>query len=341
MRFIVGMLPVSFLLGKAALRLLYGSRNSEQLYGADAVITGWMILTGLAEMAHLGMVAAGRSFCGSTKLFTSVTVVLVAVALVFLLIVRENKDRRSSIKDSQNNINIGDADNTKIDQNKSTPLMVALVLLIVLQLLLQAFVRPTYLDGDMTVETVNSILTTDTAYQVNPLTGQPYALGVPLRIKILGLPSFYAMMCRIFRMDTAELVWTWVPVFTWILAIMAFYSVAKALFPKDKKKQQLFLLFTIILLSVSGYLYGMEGFALQYAGYRGTTLRLVILLPYTISLLLRQKYRVLPLCILVEACIVWTLYGMGYCLLVTVGMMLVSYFVNRQKGRKPGEEAAG
>lgn len=322
MRFIVGMLPVSFLLGKAALRLLYGQQRSKQLHGADAVITGWMILIGLAEMAHLGMVAAGRSFCVCTKFWGAATAVLTVAALVFLLIKGKSKSQSHNA------------------QEKYTSLMIALALLMILQILLQAFVRPVYLNGDMTVETVNSILTTDTIYQVNPLTGQAYSLGVPSRIQILGLPSFYAMLCRIFHMEAANLVWTWVPVLTWILSFMAYYSVAKALFPKEKKKQQMFLLLAVVLLSVTGYLYGMEEFGLQYAGYRGTTLRLAILLPYTVSLLLRRKYRVLPLCILAEACMVWTLYGMGYCLLLTAVMLLIYYISGRKKGQKSGEEAA-
>lgn len=80
------------------------------------------------------------------------------------------------------------------------------------------------------------------------------------------------------------------------------------------------------------------------------TIRALVLLPYLLSCLMDRRYMGVILCILAEACMVWTLYGAGVCLLVTVAWLvlgtLVSRFRKRWKKRKmtdahgrSGEEA--
>jgi membrane-bound ClpP family serine protease len=95
---------------------------------------------------------------------------------------------------------------------------------------------------------------------------------------------------------------------------------------------------------------GVDGFDVFYGGFRGVTIRAAVLLPYLLSCLMDRKYTGVILCILAEACIVWTLYGAGVCLLVTVAWLilgaLVSQFRKRWEKRKmtdahgrSGEEA--
>ena len=80
------------------------------------------------------------------------------------------------------------------------------------------------------------------------------------------------------------------------------------------------------------------------------TIRALVLLPYLLSCLMDRRYMGVILCILAEACMVWTLYGAGVCLLVTVAWLilgaLVSQFRKRWEKRKmtdahgrSGEEA--
>ena len=70
------------------------------------------------------------------------------------------------------------------------------VIIIILQLVQVVMNQKLYLDGDMTRETVNSFLAEDAVYRVNPMTGQAYTLGMPLRLKILRLPTLYGILCR-------------------------------------------------------------------------------------------------------------------------------------------------
>ena len=68
---------------------------------------------------------------------------------------------------------------------------------------------------------------------------------------------------------------------------------------------------------------GVDGFDLFYGGFRGVTIRAVVLLPYLLSCLIERNYFGAVLCILAEACMVWTLYGAGVCLLITVGWLVL------------------
>lgn len=174
----------------------------------------------------------------------------------------------------------------------------------------------------MTVETVGSFLETDGIYQVNPMTGQAYTEGMPARLKILCLPSLYGFFCRLSGLTPERVVTAVVPVWVFVSSYAAFSCVGKCLFPESRKKRSCFLITTVILMWAGGSFYSMDGFDLLYCGYRGITIRNLVLIPWLISLCLRQKWLPAILCILAEACIVWTLYGMGACLLTAAGLFM-------------------
>ena len=85
---------------------------------------------------------------------------------------------------------------------------------------------------------------------------------------------------------------------------------------------------------------GMDGFDIFYGGFRGVTIRAVVLLPYLIACLMERKYFGVILCVLAEACMVWTLYGAGVCLLVTLGWIVLHKLLSLFPGRRK-KEAAG
>ena len=85
---------------------------------------------------------------------------------------------------------------------------------------------------------------------------------------------------------------------------------------------------------------GMDGFDIFYGGFRGVTIRAVVLLPYLIACLMERKYFGVILCVLAEACMVWTLYGAGVCLLVTLGWVVLHKLLSLLPGRRK-KEAAG
>lgn len=98
-------------------------------------------------------------------------------------------------------------------------------------------------------------------------------------------------------------------------------------------KRRTFLLIVGILFSTGAYMPGVDGFDVFYGGFRGVTIRAAVLLPYLLSCLMDRKYTGVILCILAEACIVWTLYGAGVCLLVTVAWLILGALVSQFRKR--------
>ena len=311
---------------------------------ADKLIIGFIILLGMAEAGHLLMVFGHRPFSDVALLYGAGAGVL-AVGVAGCLVWRYASERGTHSSSARQGRGVRNGRRRKhagwgeergsLTGKDITPVLAGACLVFGLLALYQfmTIASSNNIDrtGDMTVETVESILETGSAYEVNPLTGRAYTAGVPNRIRILGLPTFYAIICRVADLCTDavsgggshwELLTKWIPAAVLFLAYLAFWTVAKALFPekKDREKRMIFMAITAAVLCVGDYAFGMEGFGLLYGGYRGVTIRAAILVPYTFGLTLRHRWKETALCVLAEACIVWTLYGMGVCLVVALGM---------------------
>lgn len=319
---------VPCLLGMGALRLIYGSQTTREMNLSDCVLTGGMVLIGLAEAAHLAAVILGWSFSRCAKIFGLAVVILCLFSLFLVFL-----NRREWMQTLT-----GTGFNLAGDRSLFL-LRMGLVLGVLSELIFVIVFRRVYLGGDMTLETVVSFLDTDAVYLINPLTGEAYSQGMPFRLKILCLPFLYAALSSLFGIDPEFLVYGLVPAFVLLGSCLAFDSVGRFLFPEDRRKRVAFLLLTVLLLGVGDYMYGMDGFGLLHGGFRGVAIRGGILLPYTVGLMLRRKYRSVLLCILAEACMVWTLYGLGACLAVAVGMSVVTKVVGILQARG-GKEAS-
>lgn len=220
------------------------------------------------------------------------------------------------------------------DGGRPVALLLAFGVTVGLQLLFILLGSNHYLEGDMMVETVASFLQTDGIYRVNPMTGMEYTAGVPMRIKILSLPTLYAMLCRNIGCSPTLFVWWLVPVAVCILCYCAFGSLSRALFPDRPAGRAFFLLVVALVLWTGSYRFGMDGFGLLFCGWRAVTIRNLILIPYTLSLCLRRRFAEVVLCILAEACICWTLYGMGMCLAMLVLYLGVDVVGRRMERRR-------
>jgi len=276
----------------------------------DALLQGGMLFIGAAEAAHLMTLVMGWSFHRCAGLFLGVAALLCVLGAGYLLLQIRN---RMTIKCSLECSGPG--------EGIPWGMAVVFAALLLSQLLFVCMGDCQYRQGDLTVETVESFLATDGIYQVNPLTGQPYTEGIPSRLKILCLPTLYGSLCKLLKISPLVLVHRIVPVVTLLGCYTAFAALGRCLF-SERKKRVCFLIAVAILLWTGTYLYGMDGFNLLYCGWRGVSIRNGVLLPWLISLCLRKKWFSVLLCILAEACMVWTFYGMGVCLLATVGMIV-------------------
>ncbi|MCQ2538817.1 MAG: DUF6077 domain-containing protein [Acetatifactor sp.] len=289
----------------------------RKLSVSDIVLTGFIATVGGAECAHVLAVFLHKSFSLAAALTLGGTVAVFLCCLAFSVLVAR-RDRKS------------------IDplSKKEKWLLAALgcVCLWVFALLISG--KTIDVHGDMTVETVQSFLTTDAPYSVNPLTGEAYTAGMPMRLRVLCLPTLYGAFCKFLPVTP----WTWihtiVPCFVFVLSLVAFYTLGTTLFPESRERRPLFLLAVVLLLLAGTYAYGMDGFGLISSGWRGVSLRNLILMPYVFALALRRRYMGIVLCILAEACLVWTLYGLGMCLLTAAGILICDLILRRRISKK-------
>lgn len=290
----------------------------------DFVIFVFIALIGAAEVAHLYVVLLHQAFSRCVPVFIAAAAAFIVLLCGYLFWC--NRREGTTAK----------ADKTKLSR-KEKLLLLLFGVLVLSQLLFVATGTWVYLRGDMTVETVGSFLETDAAYDVNPITGAAYQGGIPMRLKVLCLPTLYGVLSRLTGIQPEYLVWQIIPVFMLLFAYAAYGSLAGSLFPEEREKKLLFLVIVAILIWIGSYRYGMDGFGLLYSGWRGVTLRNMILIPYALSLCLRKRYFSALACVAAEVCIVWTLYGLGACLAVAAGVTLTNLLCRRSEAGREAE----
>lgn len=303
----LSMLIMPWVAGSGILRILYGNSGNGEFSFCDALLTGGIAVIGVAEAVHLSAVFVHLSLDQCVLLFGGLTGILSLVSLAIWLIPHFRKNggaKRRALK-------------------KKSLLFLFPLFLFLGQAVYILLMGGIYLNGDMTVETVMSFLYSNEVYQVNPMTGAAYQGGIPLRLQILCLPTFYSILCRIFSLEPQTVVWQVVPCMTLVCCYGAFYCVGKTLFPESGKRQACFLSAMAILLWVGSYAPGMDGFGVLYGGFRGGVIRNTVLIPYLVALCLRKKWKLAVLCIVAEACLVWTLYGAGACMLLAAGLAVL------------------
>ncbi len=299
---------------------------------SDILIGGSLIIIGLTEVAHLAGCLLGWSFLTVTDLVLVGIIVMVLAGILISLIGHKKTMKVSAI-----------TGNTAPEKDKAirmqwilTGILAFLMLLQILRILTGERV---WLDGDMTLETVNTFLKENAIYTVDPLTGAAYTAGMPLRLRILCLPTLYGSLSRWTGMAAADVVYRLIPCVTLLLGYAAYGRLGEVIFGEDKTKRKIFLLVVGILFSAGAYMPGVDGFDLFYGGFRGVTIRAVVLIPYVIACLMEKKYVGVILCVLAEACMVWTLYGTGVCLLITVGWIVLHRLFLLLSGRRKKEAA--
>ena len=285
---------------------------------SDTLIRGSLILIGLTEAVHLAGCLLGWSFSLVTKLWLGGAAVLLLAAVLFAALCRHNNDRKRTNAQPVR----------RLDRTQSV-LTAGLALFVLIQILRIVTGGTAWLSGDLTLETVNTFLSEDAVYTVNPLTGAVYSQGLPLRLKVLCLPTLYGVLVKLTGLAAADVVYRLIPCIVLLLGYLAYGRLAGSLFAEKRTHRLVFLLVVGILWSAGAYMPGVDGFNLFYGGFRGVTIRGLILIPYLIASLIDRKYVDVVLCILAEACIVWTMYGAGVCLLITVAWVILELLLRK------------
>ena len=152
--------------------------------------------------------------------------------------------------------------------------------------------------------------------------------------------TLYGSLCRWTGLEPGLMVQRIVPMAVLLGSYGAFSLLGRTLFPQEGRMRALFLLLVSALMWAGAYAYGMEGFDLLCSGWRGVSIRGGVLLPWTASLCLRRKWLGVCLCVLAEACMVWTFYGCGACLAMAAGLAAAGLLCRKLTGRARGGRAA-
>lgn len=196
--------------------------------------------------------------------------------------------------------------------------------------------------GDIMTETVNSFLSDDGIYRVNPANGQMYTRGISERIKMLSLPTDYAILCMTFGMDAKDMIRHVIPVVVLMASLMAYKRLSRSLLGERGKWNYLFLIFVLLVFFFGDGAVYLPGYQVLHSGYLGESIRDLVLIPLTFSLMLdlskqRNLFHILMVgaCFMAEASICVTLWGMGSCLLVAAVMLMVNVMLSfrRKAGR--------
>lgn len=280
---------------------------------SDLLIRGCLIIIGLTEVAHLAGCLLGWSFLAVTELLLAEIAAAVLVLILSGLIAHKN-----SI------IGKPAPENSKTSGRQQI-LTVVLVFFILLQVLWILTGERVWTDGDMTLETVNTFLKENSIYTVDPLTGEPYTTGHVFPSEA-AVPAYSVRNHQpLERMAPETVVYRLIPCLTLCMGYLAYGRLGAVLFDHNREKCNIFLIIVGILFCAGTYMPGVDGFDIFYGGFRGVTIRAAVLLPYLFSCLFERKYLGAVLCILAEACMVWTLYGAGVCLLVTVAWVALRW----------------
>lgn len=302
--------PVIF--GSGILALFYGKNTAYDITVSESCVLGFIACLGISEVIH------GAGFFMNWSLRKCATlwgISLCAIAIVALLLFAlrlrgQFRDRVALCK------------GYKIEK---AVIPFAFLGILFFQMLFIYCTKPLLTVGDITLETVQSFLAEDGIYRVLPLTGQGSETGLPLRYSILCLPTIYAMLADIFGVDGELLVCHVIPVAMAGIAYMSYYYLSGILFgTKDfSKRFQFLLIISVIFIFTDNGIFS-NGYSILHGGHLGTSVRNLILIPYLFGVTLDRCWWKAILCVLAEACITWTLWGMGVCLVIMVGMLLLT-----------------
>ena len=302
--------PVLF--GGGILALFYGKNTTYDITFSESCVLGLIAGIGISEVVHLAGFFLNLSLENCAGYWGLSLIALAAVAvLMFCIRLWGNFENRIAL-----------CKGYRIGKTGAPFVLLGIVLF---QMLFIFCMKPVLTEGDILLETVQSFLTEDGIYRVLPLTGRVSESGVPLRYGILCLPTLYAMLCRIFDTNASFLMYHVIPVVVLGIAYMGYFHVSGILFEKqDYRKRFLFVLAVSVVLLFSDTGVFSNGYSALHSGYLGTSIRNLILVPYVFASTLEQRWWKAILCVLAEACIVWTFWGMGICAAIFAGMILLT-----------------
>lgn len=280
----------------------------------ELIIEGSLVAVGIAEAAHLATLFLNQPFHICTKIM-GILFLSAILIMVFYFYLKSRKRAKQQVQTRENRF---------IKLFQVYPYLFILIgLLIIFQIIWNYWMHLPYIKADIMVETVQTILTSDSLYSLNPMTGAPFTEGMPMRLKILVLPSLYAAICKWTGMPIQTICYSLIPGLVLLLSYLVYSRWAVYFFPNEGKKQAVFMLFTVLVYQLGCYGMSMDSSLLFFKGWQGTALRAGVILPYALLCCLQKKWKSVIICMLAEVCVVWTFYGLGYTVVIAAVILAI------------------
>ncbi len=313
---------------------------------ADSFSLGVLILLLIAGISNGISYFLSLNVAYASRLF-SVLLILVLTVCYFLTVIgslakfkaaTDRKPEEDEDSDDKADDTGGVTSDIGVGKKRKTPVNTSSLVLTILCVLLSLvpvaviiFSTPDFY-GDQTLETVRSFQYTGEIYSVNPLTGLSYEVnGLPSRVPFMCMPFFYTVLCNTFGCDAALLIRRIMPIFWLITGYTCFIRIGNTIF-EDSKKRFIFYAVSVLLLISATAAPTVIGFDALFSGFRGISIVCLILTTWTVGTALKKKWPALILPVIIEPLITSTLFGLGACIVIGIGMLIVSIIMT--KGRR-------
>lgn len=314
---------VPFLVGQPARKVLdYKGRGV-----VDTYLCGVMVMFALSGVLHLLMMFLNHPFSDYEKIYP---IILLAVALVgILLVVLDIKKDNAELSRKERFMGFW----RSWFQSRESQIFCALTVIVLLLCVVRILVGTPDVTGDFTLETIQTTLSTDSIYQYNSLTGMAIEEGMPIRQQILTMPFFLAFLSDVFKVEASVLLYKIFPCYTLLLTILVYTRWAGVLFVKQRERQTGFLFIISVLLFLGDYAQAAPAALMLHQGYTGNAVCAGVVIPFAIYACMSKKWLLACLCVAAELFLIWTTYGLGYCVLVILLFVLIEVGGKTIKGR--------
>ena len=300
---------------------------------ADYYLCGILTLVVVSGFTQLAAILLNYSFTWYCS-----TLLVASLAMSVAGIVTSVALNRFSLKQQKKNYR----DHVKAISRGGNVLGIMIIAFVFIGVLTRILLSSSILEGDFTLETINTCLSTDTIYKFNSLTGDFIENGMPIRQQILTLPILMGFFIKTFGLPATAFVLQAFPCFVAFLYFLALHRIGSFIYPDNTEKRLTFTGIFSFMILVGDISLKSPSFLLIYQGFTGYAFLACVILPYLFSACLRRKWGIAAVCIACEAFSVWTTYGVGFGVLVVVFFliaMLLRKVIRNTPGR--GKEQPG
>ncbi len=325
---ILSLLIVPFFLGQPVRKVIdHGGKGATDTY-----ICGVMTMFVLSGVLHFFVMFTNRPFSQYVRLYLIAISLLMLIGVVVTVFDVKKCGREYSVKARTF------AFFRAWFKGREAMLFTVLTLIMLILCMVRILAGEPDITGDFTLETIRTTLQTDSIYRYNSLTGMILTEGMPIRQQILTLPFCLAFLSEFFGVELTLVVHKIFPCFVLLLGFLVYSRLAGILFERDKTKQIIFMFVICFMILVGDYAHAVPAALMLHQGFTGNALCAGVVVPFVVYACLRRKWLIAVLCVVAELFLVWTTYGMGFCVLVILIFALIEIagrvgckLINKQK----------